>query len=697
MSTATETKSNQNGSVGQHSDQPNNPKSRFSWSNLVPQLEVIKPISSGWKTTWCYVGVAALCLAVTGALEWANRPAPIEEYGKVGEPFYADFVDPTLATSLEVFTFDAETVQPKSFKVEKLTNGRWVIPSHHNYPAEAEQRLADTASSIIGIERGAMVTRWEADHGRYGVVNPKQETLSVDQVEGVGQRLTLRGDDDAVLADYIVGKQVDGSYDEYYVRHPAEDEVYIASLDVDLSTKFADWIEPELFDLTAGNIIKLTVNDYSFNELNGTVTESEVSEISREKAYGNDWTLASLDTETEELNDDAVRDTTNAIADLEILGVRPKEKGLTPELTLDKSALGSQRDVEFLQSDLLTRGFLLQPGESKDQLNLISREGELYAGTDDGLVYRMHFGRAFAGNQDELEVGFAKGNGNGDVENAAATVRAAEGDSASNESSGSGDESPDESVADDSSKSDSAKPGRYLFVRVDFDESLLGDRLTEPTEPEKPAELIEAEAAAKEAEETTKVDDEGEAAESQVDTGDSATSSADDEGSIAVVAESKDGDKAESEEAESSSTGNDPTSAEADASNEIAADEPDTGDENRLVQLREDYDAAKKQYDDDLKAYSDRQDKISKGQEKAEELNRRFADWYYVISGDSFDKLSLARADLVTVKEAVEEVDTEASSAEEAVDESPEKEKSDDNPISEAPADEVKSADKTED
>ena len=102
-----------------------------------------------------------------------------------------------------------------------------------------------------------------------------------------------------------------------------------------------------------------------------------------------------------------------------------------------------------------------------------------------------------------------------------------------------------------------------------------------------------------------------------------------------------------------------------------AADEADakSAEEDRLKQLREDYDVAKKQYDDDLKAFNDRQEEIIKGQEKAEELNRRFADWYYVISGDSFDKLSLARADLVNVKESTEESNDEADAEEEPLDE----------------------------
>ncbi len=42
--------------------------------------------------------------------------------------------------------------------------------------------------------------------------------------------------------------------------------------------------------------------------------------------------------------------------------------------------------------------------------------------------------------------------------------------------------------------------------------------------------------------------------------------------------------------------------------------------------------------------------KIADGERIIESLNERFAAWYYVISGDSFDKIHLKRRDLVTKK-----------------------------------------------
>ncbi|HXV15108.1 MAG TPA: hypothetical protein VEC56_12950, partial [Candidatus Krumholzibacteria bacterium] len=42
--------------------------------------------------------------------------------------------------------------------------------------------------------------------------------------------------------------------------------------------------------------------------------------------------------------------------------------------------------------------------------------------------------------------------------------------------------------------------------------------------------------------------------------------------------------------------------------------------------------------------------RVEAGQKRAEELNARFAKWYYVISSDSFDSLRLRRTDLLRDK-----------------------------------------------
>ena len=565
--------------------------------------------NSNWSGTFGYVGVAVACLAFTGLMEWSTHPPKIEEFGKVGQEFYPEFTDPTLASGLEVFVFDEEEVRARDFKVAKQPNGLWVIPSHHNYPADAEERLAKTASSIIGIKRGALVTRWNADHGRYGVINPKQDSLNVEDVEGVGKRLILRKEDDSVLADFIIGDQVDDKTDEYYVRHPEEDEVYIAKLEIDLSTKFTDWIDDKLFDFSSGDVLQLDINDYVFDDR--TITESIVTKLSRDEPWGSDWTMEAvdpktmatqnaLDPATQEVETQKISDALNALSGLEVVGVRPKQKGLTPDLKLDREYLRMQAQLQMLQEDLLARGFALQPGDTNDTFSLISREGELIAGTAEGLRYQMYFGRVFTGSQEELEIGF--GDSDADADAADTPEAGAENEQANDDADASG------------------KPGRYLFVRVSFDETLLDGPASAPIEPEKPARLRELEAAEKEQD---TADD-----ETTEDTTEEAT--------------------------------------EDTAADDAAAADEATPEKSELEILREEYEAAQSQYQSDLRDYESRQEKIKTGEEKAEEINRRFAEWYYVIPGESFEKLEVSRADLIKVKETSDD-ESDASSTGPAV------------------------------
>lgn len=585
--------------------------SLFAWWRALP---------ADWRQTWLFAGGAAICIALTVAFEFSSRPAEIAEYGRVGEQFYPEFVDPTLAKSLEVFVFDKDNVTVKDFAVKQADNGRWVIPSHHNYPADANDQLAETASSVIGIRRGAMVTRWPADHARYGVVDPNQSSLNVEEVEGVGSRVVLRADDESILADYIVGDKVDETSDEFYVRHPEEDEVYIAALDIDLSTRFTDWIDTDLLDVFSSDFRELTINDYSFDELKGTVTTSEVSTLSRESS-SDSWKLTGLNEATEEVDKDAVRETLTALSDLTIKGVRPKQKGLTPDLTLDRSIVKSQSQVERIQGDLLARGFLLQQDKESGDLGLIAREGEIHAATDDGLVYRLHFGRAFTGSEEELETGLGSSDGNTVPNGGKESSYAADGNDSKSKEDPKPDVDTDESESGndegdspaDESGSDSSKPGRYVFVSVEFDEKHLKGLPEKPVRPEKPSELAAADA-----------NDEDNGNEAACDSSDHAKSESD-----------KDA-KSEQDETDGENESEDP-----------------------LAEIRKEYEEALKEYEDDLKEYEDdvkdREQKVNDGKEKAEEYNRRFAEWYYVIPGDDFDKIRVSRSDIVKEKELEEE------------------------------------------
>ena len=119
------------------------------------------------------------------------------------------------------------------------------------------------------------------------------------------------------------------------------------------------------------------------------------------------------------MDSDALTDIISTLDNFEIAGVRPKQEGLTADLALDMERIlaepavtrnaFAQRMVSEINRDLLSRGFRLQPGQSgaPDDISLLALQGELRAGTNEGLAYRLYFGRAFAGSQDDLEIGLS--------------------------------------------------------------------------------------------------------------------------------------------------------------------------------------------------------------------------------------------------------------------------------------------------
>ena len=573
------------------------------------------PSSNLSGRTMAFVGVAVGCLAITGLFDAMNRPAAIQEFGKMGQEFYPEFTDPTTATSLTVSVIDPEEVKPLQFSVKQSDDtGQWVIPSHHDYPADAADQLAKTASSIIGIKRGAMISRWESDHAKYGVVDPETDSVSIDQIEGIGKRITIGGPNEATLASYIVGKKNEDSTNQYFVRHPDEAETYIAELDINLTTKFGDWVNTDLLEITDGDIVRLDLNDYSFDEIQGTITGNIESVLSRDSSSA-DWELEGIDAETEQVKTAAVTETLTALTTLEIAGVRPKQAGLTPDLQIDRAALRSQGDFDRLSRDLLSRGFLLQPNrENKELLELISREGEMFVGASDGLLYRLYFGRAFTGSNEDLEIGLSSDSTEEEGEEAPSDQEAA-GDSAEDKEEGE-EETP------------SGKPGRYVFVRVNFDATLLGDVLTKPEEPQEPAEIQELkEKIAAAAEEAATEETEEAAPESETD-GSTEEKSTEEETADEEDTQEQDEEDSSEQEAEAVES-----------------------DEEKLARLQEEFTAAQAAYQTELAAFEEYQQKIEDGTEKAVELNRRFAKWYYVIPGESYDKLSLDRDNIVEPKQ----------------------------------------------
>ncbi len=358
--------------------------------------------------TMTFVGIAAVVLA----LAWVSRPAPLTgPEDDTGEPFFAEFEDPLAATSLEIAEFDEDSASPTVFRVAKSPKGVWSIPSKLDYPADAEEHLADAAASVMDLEKLGVVSDRPADHELFGVVDPSKADTAV---EGIGKKVTLENSTGSKLAELIIGKEVADQPGLRYVRLPTRDRVYRTKIDTsNLTTRFQDWIEEDLLELNTLDITDIDYDNYSVQE-----TQQGYALVPRDKLelhYDQDmskWELTALKPEeatsewelvemkpNEELNTERINEVKQALGDLKIVDVQRKPAGLSRELRAE----GGNLDAEA-QRSLLSRGFLLSKGR------LYSNDGEVLVNLKDGVQYILRFGDIAVGTEtDEGEESEAGG------------------------------------------------------------------------------------------------------------------------------------------------------------------------------------------------------------------------------------------------------------------------------------------------
>lgn len=329
------------------------------------------------RITAAFGGVALVLLIVT----WATAPRVTlpRLFAERGQLLFPAFRDPNAAASLEIIELDARDAAIRPFKVQNR-NGRWTVPSQHDYPADAKDRLAQTAAAIVALRRDDVASDSAADHERCGVLDPLDRALP--GVGGRGTRLIVRGEQDQVLADVILGKPVEGRPAFRYVRQPGQRRVYVSNVgDLQISTAFADWIERDLLQVGADEIDAVNLRNYSLDRGAGRTSPGETM-LLRKDADGA-WTINGL-AEHEELDRAAVDALLRNLARLTIVEVLPKPAGITAALGREMSStLLSPED----RADLGRKGFYLGPGGQ-----LVSNRGELVVRTIRGVFYTLRFG-----------------------------------------------------------------------------------------------------------------------------------------------------------------------------------------------------------------------------------------------------------------------------------------------------------------
>ncbi len=362
------------------------------------------------KTLICVIAAAAAAIVVL----IINMPPPTAAAQNVrNQPLYPDFKDPQKVASLEVVKFDEARGEVHPFTVAQIKHKgkgpvRWSIPSHDDYPADAKDQVAAAATALMGLRIIDMVSDNKDDEREYGVVDPPK-TITPGAT-GVGQRVTMRDADGKPLLDLIVGKEVPEKPDLRYVRKADESEIYIVAARTDkLSTKFEDWIEPNLLNINTLDLREVLIHDYAVQmDMEGWgIVERDKMQIAyndagdphwkmledkqfvadNKKEGAGKWVSVKM-TANEQLNTTKLDDLKTALDDLKIVDVSRKPAGLSADLKVTADLASNAAGVQSLGK----KGFYVARAEY-GPAELFSNDGEIHLMMKDGVEYVLRFGQ----------------------------------------------------------------------------------------------------------------------------------------------------------------------------------------------------------------------------------------------------------------------------------------------------------------
>ena len=331
---------------------------------------------------------------VLAGLAYATLPAPSINNvdARTGQVLFKDFQDPTKAASLEIVRYDTDKNKVESLKVAK-TGGIWSLPSHGNYPADAQDQLKDAAGSMLGVKALGLATEFAEEHHLFGVLDPTQK-VEDSKKKDVGMLVVIGDGKGGELARMIIGKPVKDQAGQRFVRiaegQTFTDHVYVAKVDVEkLPTDFNKWIERDLLKLNPLDVQRMTLMDYSVLKEDGAFFAQKRMEaaVSWDTLNGV-WNLDGFKVftqnrphdaalgEGEELNKQKLDEMKTALDDLKIEDVKRKPAGGDP--------LKPNPEAQNL---MVKMGFI----PARDQ-KLYSTNGEVQIDLKDGVKYILRFG-----------------------------------------------------------------------------------------------------------------------------------------------------------------------------------------------------------------------------------------------------------------------------------------------------------------
>lgn len=328
-------------------------------------------------TRTLYFVLAAVVASAAAVVLDPSKTSP-DIFDDVGEVFFEGFTDPQAPTSIEVIDYDEATATATPLKVEFQDN-KWVIPSHHSYPADAEERLATTSAALIELRKDRVVSDLAQDHANYAVVDPLDDGAT--SLAGRGKRVRILDGDSNVLADFIVGSEVEGRRGYRYMRVPGQKRTYEVKTEADVSAQFQDWIETDLLKVSPFDLRRIEINRYTINERLGRIENRQRTILTQEDSK---WRFAGR-----EANSDTMSGLTTTLDKLRIVDVQPKPRGLSEDLKAREGIQPTRENFRSLQG----KGFFPNPYTGQ----ILSNEGEILVDSKNGLRYVLRFGEIASG------------------------------------------------------------------------------------------------------------------------------------------------------------------------------------------------------------------------------------------------------------------------------------------------------------
>ena len=472
----------------------------------------------------------------------------------------------------------------------KEVDGIWTLPSHSGYPADAENKIRDAATPFVDMKVIGVASDLEGDHAMYGVVAPDPDKSAVGD-QGVGTLVTIKDASGDTLVDLVIGKEYQEG--QYYVRPKNISRVYIVQIDpTTLPVEFDDWINKDLLNVSAFDIDGMTIKDYSFDVVQ--TLRRPITQFDQR-----------FELQVSDENGTWVLDQM-----LEADGDRLVEATLGEGEELNQERLNAMKDaldnLEIVDVERKPTGLRedlkADEGFFSDQAGVDSLvEKGIYPVELDGAVELLSTdGEVLVDTKDGVQYVLRFGRVAGvDAEDAEGGLN------------------------------------RYLLVSARVNEAQFPEPELEPL----PTMLsIEAETATPDAvEPATEVDVEVEV-----------TSEPE-----ATEPEATEPEATEPEEsAETEVDENFGCQAEELVEEEVEVEEePAESEDSPEAKLKAEQERVTKE---NQRKIDERNDKIKAAQDKVQTLNYRFADWYYVISEEVYNKIHLGRADVVKQTDAAQ-------------------------------------------